>query len=116
MKKMILIAVMMLSGMSFGQSIEPKLEAVGNKVKATYFYDNGKVQQEGYFSEGKLDGKWSSYDEKGSLKAVAEYTNGEKTGKWVYYSNGIALNEVNYSNNHIATITSSKGNQIADKN
>jgi hypothetical protein len=34
---------------NFAQENNPKLEAVGQLVKTTYHFENGKVQQEGFF-------------------------------------------------------------------
>jgi hypothetical protein len=34
---------------NFAQENNPKLEAVGQLVKTTYYFENGKVQQEGFF-------------------------------------------------------------------
>lgn len=104
MKKFLLVAALMVSGIMFSQSGTPVLEAEGQLVKATYYYENGKVQQVGYFKEGKLDGKWTSYDESGNVKAIAEYTNGTKTGKWMYFSNSVCVNEVNFSDNQIISV------------
>lgn len=101
MKKLVLIALLSVSGGVFSQNIEPKLEANGNLVKATYFYDNGKVQQEGTFKEGKLDGKWTSYNEDGTLKQTAYYKDGMKTGTWISYNNNIITQEIAYSNNEL---------------
>ena len=115
MKKIFLIALMMVSGVIFAQG-EPQLEVVGQLVKATYFYDNGNVQQVGFFNDGKLDGKWTSYNENGSIKAIAEYTNGQKSGKWIYNDNAVAVREVDYNNNQIVSVKVSKENTIADKN
>lgn len=116
MKKLFFTFAILFTGFVFAQNIEPKLEVVGQLVKATYYYDNGKIQQEGFFKDGKLDGKWISYEESGAVKAVAEFISGEKTGKWSFYSNGVASNEVSYSNNQIASVINLKGNVIADKN
>jgi antitoxin component YwqK of YwqJK toxin-antitoxin module len=115
MRKIFLLALIMVSGMIFSQNNEPVLEAEGNLVKATYFYDNGKVQQVGYFKDGKLDGKWTSYDIKGNLQAVAEYTNGVKTGKWMYYSNSVCVSEVDFSNNQVTAIKNLNQNAIVGK-
>jgi hypothetical protein len=52
MKKYIAIATLLLSGMIFAQNNKPKLEAVGDLVKATSFHDNGKVQQVGFTKMG----------------------------------------------------------------
>lgn len=116
MKKYLLIAVMMLSGMAFAQDIQPVLEAEGQLVKATYYYDNGQVQQVGYFKDGKLDGKWTSYDANGNVQTIAEYTNGEKSGKWMYFSNAVATKEVAFSGNSIAAVKNFSQNAIAVKN
>lgn len=116
MKKIFIILVLMISSLSFGQTITPVLEAEGSLVKATYHYSNGAVQQVGYFKDGKLDGKWTSYDVNGNVKAIAEYTNGEKTGKWMYYSNSVCVNEVSFLDNRIVDVKKFNQNTIADKN
>ncbi len=116
MKKYLLIVMVMLSGMSFAQAGEPVLEAEGQLVKATYYYDNGKVQQTGYFKDGKLDGKWTAYNENGSVKSVAEYTNGTKTGTWIINTGAMASNEVDFSNNQIVAVRSTPNNGLAVKN
>ena len=40
MKKCVILVAMMFSGILVAQEINPELEAVGNKVKATYYYEN----------------------------------------------------------------------------
>ena len=40
MKKYIMIAAVLISGMIFAQENKPTLEIVGNMVKATYHYEN----------------------------------------------------------------------------
>ena len=67
MKKYLLIVVIMMSGFAFSQDNNPVLEAEGQMVKATYYYANGNVQQVGYFKDGKLNGKWTSYDASGNI-------------------------------------------------
>lgn len=115
MKKIFIIAVMMVSGVMFAQG-EPQLEVVGQLVKATYYYDNGNVQQVGFFKDGKLEGKWTSYNENGSIKIIAEYVDGQKSGKWQYFDNAVAVREVDYNKNQIASVKVIKENTIADKN
>ena len=102
MKNLVLVVVLLISGIGFSQSAKPVLEAEGQLVKATYHYDNGTVQQVGYFKDGKLEGKWMAYDINGKLTSVAEYSNGVKSGKWIYYTNDVAVREVNFSNNENA--------------
>jgi len=116
MKKFLLIAAIMISGIAFSQSGTPVLEEQGQLVKATYYYDNGKVQQVGYFKDGKLEGKWIAYNENGSVKSVAEYNNGVKYGKWTLNADGISSNEVSFTNNQIVAVRNIKTNSLASKN
>jgi MORN repeat variant len=116
MKNLILTFVLFASTLIFAQNIEPKLEIVGQQVKATYFHDNGTIQQEGFFADGKLNGKWTSYDVNGKIIAIAEYLNGSKTGKWINYNNNVSINEVLYSNNNIVSSKILNVNAIASKN
>lgn len=96
----------MLSGMAFSQNNNPVLEEEGQLVKATYYYDNGKVQQVGYFKDGKLEGKWTAYNENGTINSIAEYTNGVKSGKWTFNADGVTTSEVAYSNNQVVAVKS----------
>ncbi|HEX8016743.1 MAG TPA: membrane-binding protein [Flavobacterium sp.] len=115
MKKCVILVAILFSGILVAQETKPELEAVGNKVRATYYYENGKVQQEGFFKEGKLDGVWVSYDENGNKKAIAEYTEGLKTGKWIYF-NDKNICQVDYSNSKINSIKSLEEKIIANRN
>lgn len=101
MKKLFLAVCVVVSAMAYSQNIEPKLEAVGSSVKATYYFENGKIMQEGFFKDGKLDGKWVAYNEDGSIKQVAYYQEGLKTGTWITYSNNMVTQELAYSNNEL---------------
>lgn len=103
MKKYIIIAALLISGMIFAQNTKPKLEVVGNLVKATYFHENGNIQQQGFFKDGKLQGEWTSYDISGNKTAIGVYDKGEKAGKWFFWNNAV-LSEVDYSNNQIASV------------
>lgn len=116
MKKIFLLALMMLTSLGFSQNGKPTLEAEGQLVKATYYYENGAIQQVGYFKEGKLDGKWTSYDENGIVKAIAHYKDGEKSGKWIFLSNTVTTKEVDFNNNQVVAIRNYNTNSIADKN
>jgi proline racemase len=54
MKKYLFMAAILVSGMVSAQETEPKLEAYGNLVKATYYYENGQVQQTGFLKMASL--------------------------------------------------------------
>jgi hypothetical protein len=82
------------------RSKQPKLEAVGDLVKATSFHDNGKVQQVVFTKMG-------NYKENGFLDS-----NGKKQ-PWQHmimvrspkiFLNDTVLSEVDYSNNQIALL------------
>jgi antitoxin component YwqK of YwqJK toxin-antitoxin module len=114
MKKYIVIGAMLISGMIFAQnSVKPKLEAVGNLVKATYVYDNGQVKQEGFYKNGKLQGQWVSYDVNGNKTAVAEYNKGQKVGKWFFWNDAV-LSEVDYSDNRVASVKNWKQETVVN--
>ena len=114
MKKYIILTALLFSGIAFAQENGPKLEAVGELVKTTYYFENGKVQQEGFFKNGKLDGVWVSFDENGNKSCVATYDNGVKTGKWLFW-NGKNLNEVDYSNSRIASVKTWKQDALVTR-
>jgi antitoxin component YwqK of YwqJK toxin-antitoxin module len=103
MKKLVIAAVLLVSSLSFAQEVKPKLEVVNEMVKATYYYDNGQVKQEGYYLDGKLHGKWMAYNEDGRKQSIGEYNKGAKTGKWFFWSDA-SLNEVDFSDSRIAEV------------
>ncbi len=115
MKKYIVIGTMLITGMIFAQNtnVKPKLEVVGNYVKATFLYDDGQVKQEGFYEDGKLQGKWVSYDVNGNKTAVAEYNKGQKVGKWFFWNDSV-LSEVDYSDNRVAAVKNWKRDAIAN--
>jgi hypothetical protein len=120
MKKCMILVAILFSGMISAQKVKPVLEPFGKKVKATYFFENGQAQQEGFFENGKLEGVWVSFDEKGNKTSSGEYKNGIKTGKWFFWSqnNGTGINnlsEVDYSNNRIASIKNWKQDTLVNR-
>lgn len=103
MKKIVLVAALLVSGVFFAQEVKPKFEVVDNMVKATYFHDNGQVSQEGFYLDGKLHGKWTSYTEAGAKQTMGEYENGAKVGKWFFW-NEASLSEVDFSKSKIESV------------
>lgn len=112
MKKIMILGALVISGLTFAQAKKPVLEQEGTLVKATYYYDNGQVQQQGHFKDGKLDGSWVAFDANGNKTSLGEYANGEKTGKWFFWSNK-SLSEVDYSKSRVAKIQSWKQDALA---
>ncbi|WBV60041.1 toxin-antitoxin system YwqK family antitoxin [Chryseobacterium camelliae] len=73
-----------------------KLLASGYKSpdgKATgrweFYYESGKLKEEGSFKDGKETGWWKIYFESGKPKETGNYKNGLKDGEWkIYFENG----------------------------
>lgn len=105
MKKLIasLVVVLLITAVSYGQSVEPKFEKQDDLVKATYYHDNGMVKEVGFFKDDKLHDKWVSYSKEGKIKVVAFYNNGEKDGKW-YLVGEDKVKEVTYKANKIVKV------------
>ena len=89
--------------------------------KAEFFYVNGKLMEQGEFTNGKKTGNWIKWSEKGSQIKLAEanYNNGEKHGKWIIWDeNGIKRYEMHYENGKRIGIWKSwkkKGNETETK-
>ncbi|MGL2962886.1 toxin-antitoxin system YwqK family antitoxin [Flavobacterium sp. RSB2_4_14] len=115
MRKIVFLGAFLISGFAFAQTAKPVLEQEGKLVKATYYHENGKIQQQGYFKDGKLEGQWIAFDENGNKSSMAEYTNGQKTGKWFFWNN-TSLSEVDYSDSRVATVKSWKQDAIVNRN
>ena len=86
------------------QYVSSKAETKETLTVATYFYDNGSVQQEGTFNKnGALEGLWTSYDFKGDKLTQGNYSNGIKTGKWFFWTEN-SLKEVDFVDSIISSV------------
>jgi antitoxin component YwqK of YwqJK toxin-antitoxin module len=103
MRKILFMGLLLSAGVVSAQNVEPKYTIENGIVKATYFYDNGQVMQEGYYKDGKLHGKWIAFNEDGSKQSMGEYANGTKCGKWFFW-NTSTLSEVDFSDSRIAEV------------
>lgn len=103
MKKIIIAGLLFSAGLLSAQNVKPKLEVVGQMAKATYYYDNGQVKQEGTYKDGKLHGNWIAYNQDGTKQSMGEYTDGQKSGKWFFWTNAV-LNEVDFADSRIAEV------------
>ena len=105
MKNTIFLLAFLICAVSFGQQKRDlKLNENTNLIDVTYYHDNGVVSQTGaYTLDGKLQGKWLSFNVQGEKTVSANYDNGNKVGKWFYWNNE-TLKEVDYSNNTIASV------------
>lgn len=106
----ILIALIGSVAFSSAQNVKQRdLSKEGDLIKATYYYDNGTISQEGYYTiNGKLQGNWVSYDANGNKTAEAHYENGNKTGKWFFWQNKDILKEVDYKNSEVVAVNTWK--------
>lgn len=86
------------------QQSEPSYEREGEQVKATYYHENGKIAQAGYYLKGKLHGEWQMFDTAGEKIAIGQYAFGQKTGKWFFW-NKEGLKEVDYLKNQVVNVT-----------
>lgn len=103
MKKLIIAACVLSVSLLQAQDTEPKFEKSGDLVKATYFYKNGDVKEQGFFKDKKLTGTWTSFDAEGNKTAIAHYNEGKKVGKWFMWKKD-GLTEIDYTNNVIASV------------
>lgn len=106
MKKMFVIATMLCVSLTFAQEEKNvKYTENGDLTEATYYYDNGVIQQEGTFNkEGKLHGVWTSYDINGDKVTVGKYIDGKKVGKWFFWTKDNVIKEVDYDNSKITSV------------
>ena len=53
--------------------------------KIISYHENGQIEKEGIYINGKEEGKWIWYYENGQVKSEGKYKNGNKDGEWVNY-------------------------------
>ncbi len=105
MKNLLITTALLISGLIYAQNvIEPQYTIKNDLVEAIYFYDNGQIQQQGTYKDGKLHGTWVSYDMNGNKLSSGEYKNGSKVGKWLHW-NEKTLNQVQFSESRITNVT-----------
>lgn len=109
MKNLVVFACLAVFGLTQAQEVEPTYEKAGNLVKVTYFYKDGKIKEQGFFKNKKLEGTWKAFDKNGEKTVIAQYKNGKKVGKWFIWQKD-ELKEINYENNVIASVQSWKEN------
>lgn len=106
MKKILFFVLVLFVGIAYSQDKKVKYEPKGDLVEATYYYNNGQVEQHGFFKDEKLHGTWKYYNEEGNEVAIGNYKEGKKTGKWVFKNNG-NVKEVEYLDGKIISVNES---------
>lgn len=108
MKKVIIGVAALCFALSVNaQTIEPTYGVDNDKVKVTYYHEDGSIKVQGYFKDKKLTGQWTSYDMNGNKTQIAFYENGKKVGKWFVWDNDI-LKEINFENNTVVSVNTWK--------
>lgn len=105
MRKIVVMMLVLCVGFTYAQKERTsKVEKKGDLTEVTYFDANGNIEQLGTFnSEGKLHGKWISYNADGTKASVGNYSNGRKSGKWFFWTNDV-LKEVDYSDSKVVKV------------
>ena len=103
MKKLFALILLFTVSLSSAQDVEPTFEKSEDLVKATYYYEDGSIKEQGFFKDKKLEGRWVSYDKKGNKTMIAHYKAGKKVGKWFAW-NDSKLKEINYVDNAIVSV------------
>tara|TARA_R110002072_G_scaffold138704_6_gene282081 strand:- start:3263 stop:3631 length:369 start_codon:yes stop_codon:yes gene_type:complete len=77
-----LLVVLVLASANLQAQEKPKYEREGDKIRVTYYHENGVIKETGTYYKSVLDGKWTQYDDDGNILFEAYYDNGDKVGKW----------------------------------
>ena len=111
-----LFACFFVTTLMIAQSETKTYVAQGDLIEATYYYEDGSIEQRGTFKDGKLHGTWTSYDVDGNKLAVGTYKDGVKTGKWFFWTDD-SLREVDYIDSRIVSVHEWKDkNKLAIRN
>ena len=103
MKNIFVLLVLFSLKLNAQNMIEPKFEREGELIKVVLYYDNGEVEQTGFFKDKKRHGNWISYDSFGRKSAMGTYQDGLKSGQWFFW-NQDDLIEVIYEENEIVSV------------
>ena len=77
--------------------IRNKLSSLSKKNVERSYYQNGNLEYEAEFVNGKLDGTSRVWSVDGNLYSKSEYSNGQPHGVWIiFHSNGALMHEVQY--------------------
>ncbi len=57
--------------------------------KFSEFYATGELSESGKYVQGSRDGNWKSYYKNGKIKSRGRYKNGEKVGIWKFFYKNI---------------------------
>lgn len=67
--------------------------------EATFYYENGKLELQENYKDGKLDGDVTYFYKDGKIKFKEHFKNGERNGESItYYKNGEIKSKIKYKN------------------
>ncbi len=64
---------------------KPRKHGFRTGVTTTY-YNNGKIESEKTFREGKANGPFKEYFPDGKIQTEGQFFDGNKTGEWIHYN------------------------------
>ena len=103
MKKIATLVLVFVVAFTYAQDKSPVFEKAGDLVKATYFYEDGSVKEQGFFKDKKLTGQWVQFDQSGNKTMIAHYKEGNKVGRW-FSLKGNLIKEINFQNNTVVSV------------
>ncbi len=103
MKNIAILLFLCIVSISNAQEQNPTFEKVKDLVKATYYYEDGTIKEQGFFKDTKLTGTWVSFNKQGKKTMIGQYKAGKKVGKWFAWS-PTSLKEISYANNSIVQV------------
>ena len=87
MKTTALLLALLINASVIAQGSTPSyVKVTSNKVKVTWYHDNGNVKESGYFVNNSKDGVWETFTENGIKTSEANYSNGMKDGNWTIWN------------------------------
>ena len=76
-----------------------QMKTKDNAVGRCFIFENGKIKEDRYYVNGKVNGQWFNYYENGQVKSEGHTILGKKEGKLIsFYNNGIIKKEEYWKN------------------
>ncbi len=103
MKTLVFACMFFVAAIGYSQDNKPTFKVENGLVKATYYYEDGSVQMQGFFKNKKLTGKWTMFDVKGNKIQTGYYKDGKKVNTWFVWNKN-SLKEISYNDNAIVNV------------
>jgi len=86
MKKLLTLALVLFSLVSFSQSVELIQDELGYVHYKKYYDSTRDVMEKGQYLNGKRVGTWYQYYKTGEIQTVAYFSSDKREGKWKFYN------------------------------